>query len=142
VVGRTEARVQRVRAAGCQRCDSLRVHARCPLHDGMAFHIDATTTGTPGELGVLPRGDRDPGLAVELLHLLEYDRARWHVDSECQSLGGEDGLDELAPEKLLHDLFESRKHAGVVSGDTAFQALAPLPESEYIEVLILQGSCS
>ena len=75
----------------------------------MTLDVDAASAGAAGELGVLPRGDRHAGLAVELLELLEHDGARGHVDAEGERLGREHDLHELALEELLDDLLERRQ---------------------------------
>lgn len=54
VVGRTEARVQRIRAAGGERGHGLRVETLGPLDDRVTLDVDAATAGASGELGVLP----------------------------------------------------------------------------------------
>jgi hypothetical protein len=87
-------------------------------------------------LGVLPRGDRHPGFAVELFQLLQNDGSGRHVDTQGERLGGEHGLDQLAPEQFLDDLLERGKHAGVVRRHAALQSIEPLPVTENGEVLV------
>ena len=142
VVGRLEAGVQRVAATRGQRRDRLGVEAVDPLDDGVALDVDATTAGPAGQLRVLPRRDRHPCLAVELLELLEHHRTRRHVDAERERLGREDDLQELQLEELLHDLLEGRQHAGVVRRHPALQALEPLPVAEHREVLVAEHPCA
>ena len=93
----------------------------------------------PGELGVLPRCDGHPRLAVELLELLEHDGAGRHVDAEREGLGGEDDLHQLALEELLDDLLEGRDHAGVVGGDAPFEPFEPRVVPEHAQVLVAQA---
>ena len=102
----------------------------------MPLDVDAAAAGTAGELGVLPRRDRDAGFAVELLELLEHDRARRHVHAERQGLRGEHDLEQLALEEVLDHLLEGGQQAGVVRGDPALEALEPLPVAEDGEVLV------
>ena len=93
VVGRPEARAQRVRARRREARDRRRVETAVPEHDGVTLDVDAAAAGAPGQLGVLGRRDVDVVLAVELHELLEHDGARRHVDAEGQGLRGEDGPD-------------------------------------------------
>src|SRR6218665_3966021 len=65
VVRGPETGVQRVRAARSESGDGLRVQALCPLHDGVAFHVDTPTPRAASELRVLPRRDRHTSFAVE-----------------------------------------------------------------------------
>ena len=136
VVRRAEARVQRIRAAGCQSSDRLRIERLGPLDDGVPLDVDAATPGPSGELGVLPRGDRDTRLAVELLELFEHDGAGGHVDAECERLGREDGLHELAAEQLFDDFFERRQQPRVVRSDAALEVVAPLAEAQHVEIVV------
>ena len=102
----------------------------------MTLDVDPTTTGTPGELRVLTRRDRNPRLAVELLELLEHHGARRHVDTECEGLRGEDDAHKLAAEQLLDGLLERRQHPCVVRRDSPLEAAEPFPVSEHPEVLV------
>ena len=140
VVRRAETRVQRVGAAGCQSRDRLRIERLGPLHDGVAFDVDAAAARAPGELRVLPRRDRDARLAVELLELFEHDRARRHVDAEGEGLRREHDLHELAAEELFDDFFEGREQPRVVRSDAALEVVAPFPVAEHLEVVFVQGA--
>ena len=138
VVRRAEARVERIRAARRERGDRLRVEPLGPLDHRVTLDVDASSAGAAGDLGVLPRGDRDAGFAVELLELLEHDGARGHVDAEGERLGREDDLDELALEEILDDLLEGGKEPGVMRGDAALEVVEPFPVAEHGEVLVEQ----
>ncbi len=138
VVRRPEARVERVRAPRGERRDLLRVDAFGPLDDRVALDVDASAPCPAGELRVLPRRDRHARLAVELLELLEHDRARGHVDAERQRLGREDDLDQLALEEVLDDLLERRQQTGVMRGDAALEVVEPLVVAEHREILVQQ----
>jgi hypothetical protein len=108
----------------------------------VALDVDAAAAGAAGQLRVLARGERHAGLAVELLQLLEHDRARRHVDAEGQRLRGEDGLHQLLLEELLDDLLERRQEARVVGRDAALQALEPLVVAEDGEVGVQEGAAA
>ncbi len=109
-----------------------------PEHHAVALDVDAAASGTPGELGVLPRRDVGVGLAVPLRELLDHHRARGHVDAEGERLGREHDAAQAAHEQLLDALLEGRQHAGVVGGDAAGQAVEELVVAEDAEVLLRQ----
>ncbi len=136
VVGRAEARVERVGSGAREPGDRARVEARLPEHHRVPLDVDAASARAAGELGVLPRGERDVGLAVPLVELLEHDRAGGHVDAEREGLGREDGPDQALGEQLLDDLLEDREHARVVGGDAASQREHPVVVAEDGEVLV------
>ena len=136
VVGRAEARVERVGTGAREPGDRARVEARLPEHHRVPLDVDPPSARAAGELGVLPRGERDVGLAVPLVELLEHDRAGRHVDAEGQRLGGEDGPDQALGEQLLHDLLEDREHARVMGGDAPSQGEDPVVVAEDGEVLV------
>ena len=104
----------------------------------MALDVDAPPPRPAGELGVLPRGQLDVRLAVELHQPFQHDGAGGHVDAQRQGLGREHGPDQPADEQLLDGLLERRQQPGVVRGDPALQRLAPLPEAEHPEVGLRQ----
>ena len=106
-----------------------------PDHHGVPLDVDAPAAGAPGELGVLPRGQVDVRLAVELDQPFQHHAAGRHVDAQRQRLGGEDRLDQAADEQLLDDLLERRQHAGVVGGEAALQPVEPLPVAQHGQVL-------
>ena len=138
VVRRAERGVERVRPRRRETRDLLGVELRLPQHHAVTLDVDAATSRTAGELGVLPRRHVHVRLAVPLGEPLDDDRPGGHVDAERQRLGGEDDLDEAVAEQLLDDLLERGQHAGVVGGDTATQPLAQLVEAEDVQVLVGQ----
>ncbi len=101
----------------------------------MSLDIDPPAAGSPGELGVLPRGDVGAGFAVELAETFQHDRACRHVDPEGEGFGGEHGAYQAADEQVLDDLLEGGQHSGVVRGDPAFQAFQPLPVAEDAQII-------
>ncbi|SIJ32593.1 Uncharacterised protein [Mycobacteroides abscessus subsp. abscessus] len=135
VVGGSERGSERVRPVGGEAGDLADVHRGVPDDDGVADPVDAAAAGAPGQLRVLPRGDRDVGFAVELDELLEHDRAGGHVDAQRQRLRGEDDLDDPGGEELLDELLELRDHARVVGGDAAEEALAERVVAEDPQIL-------
>ena len=70
---------------------------------------------------------------VELSQLVKDDGPRRHIDAECECLCREDYLDEPARKELLNDLFQGRKHAGMVKGYT------PLEEGHKRQSALLRG---
>jgi hypothetical protein len=102
----------------------------------VSLDVDATTTGPPGQLRVLPRRDVDVPLAVPLAQLLEYDGARRHVDAQGKRLGREHDLDQTAREQLLDDLLERGQHARVVGRDATAERLGEVVVPEHAEVLV------
>ena len=142
VVRGPEAGVQRVGAPRGEAGDRGRIRAGLPQDHGVALDVDPAASGAAGELGVLPRGDVDVGLAVELVELLQHDGACRHVDAERQGLGREHGLDQPVDEELLDDFLEGGQHAGVVGGQSAEQPVAPAPEAQDVQVVggdVLRG---
>ena len=109
VVGRFETGIERIGAPGSERRNGLGVEPMLPLDDGVPLDVDPATPRSTGDLGVLPRSDRHPSFAIELLELFEHDRSRRHVDTKCQGLGCEHRLDELLLEEFLDNLFECGK---------------------------------
>jgi hypothetical protein len=107
-----------------------------PLHDGMTFNIDSAPSGSPRELGVLPRCERNTGLAVELFELLENDGTRGHVDAECERFSGEHHFDEFALKEFFDNLFERGQKPGVVGGNTPLESFEPFPVTQDAEVLV------
>ena len=91
--------------------------------------------------GVLPRGDRDARLPVELLHALEHHGARRHVDAQRQRLRGEDDLEQAQPEEFLDDLLEGRQQPRMMRGDATFEVVQPVPVAEHGQILIAQRRC-
>ena len=142
VVGRPEARVERIRASRGERGDRLRVEAARPLDDRVTLRVDAAPACPAGELGVLPRRDGHARLAVELLELLEHDSACGHVDAEGERLRREDHAQQLLLEELFDDLLEGRQKTGMVGGDAALQPVEPLPVAEHREVVVAQRAAA
>ena len=136
VVGRAEGGVQRVGTGARQAGHRARVEARLPQHDRVALDVDAAAARPAGELGVLAGGERDVGLAVPLVELLEHHGPRGHVDAEGEGLGGEHRLDQARGEQLLDDLLEDRQQPGVVGGDAAAQREHPVVVAEDGQVLV------
>ncbi len=141
VVRRGERAAQREGPGGRQARDLSRfagVFTGVPKHHGVAFDVDAAPSGSPGELGVLPRRQRNVLFAVEFHQPFQHHRAGRHVDAERQRFGGEHRLDQPCGEQLLDRVPEHRQHAGVVGGDTAQQPFPPLVVAEHRQVGILQ----
>ena len=136
VVGRAETRTQRIGAGGCQAGKCLGVQSGMPHDDRVPFDVDSPTTGTTGELRVLPWRDIDVILAIPLHETFEDHGARGHVDAQGKRLGGKDHLDQSALKEVLNDLLEQRQEACVVRGDAPSQPLAPGVESQDAKVLM------
>ena len=102
----------------------------------MAFDVDAASSCTASELGVLARGERDMGFAVPLVELFKHDGPGGHVDAERQGFCGEDGLDQSGGEQFLDDFLEGGQHAGVVRGDATLEGQDPVVVPEDREVLV------
>ncbi len=135
IVRRPKRRPERIGTGRRQPGQGHRVETGLPQHDRVPLDVDAAPPGPPGELGVLTGGDVGAGLAVELAQPLQDDRARRHVDAECQGLGGEHGTHEAADEQLLDHFLERGQHPGVVRGDAALKTVQPLPVAEYAQVV-------
>ena len=135
VVGGPEGAAQRVGAGGGQAGELARVGAGLPQHDAVALGVQAASTGTAGELGVLPRRDVRVGLTVPLGELLDHHGARGHVDAQRQGLGGEDDLAQPADVELLHDLLEGRQHPCVVGRDAAREPVEEVVVAQDVQVV-------
>ena len=100
----------------------------------MSLDVDAAPTGSPGELGVLPRGQVRVGLAVPLVQLLDDHGPGRHVDAERERLGREHRADQAGREQLLDHLLEGGQHAGVVRRYAAPEPVQPLTVAEHGQV--------
>ena len=134
VVARLKLRNQRVCAGRGQPGNRMGVQRRCPLHYGVADVVDAAAPRTPGQLRVLARSQIDMGLAIELDHLLQHDRARRHVDAQRKRFGGEDHLDQTAYKELLDDVLKRWQQTCVVGGKATHPSGAQLFEVEHFKV--------
>ena len=141
VVGGGEGAAQRERACRGQPGDLGGVGGAVvgiPQHDRVSLDVDAAAAGPTGQLGVLPRCQRQMLFAVVLHQPLEHDRAGGHVDAQRQRLGGEHRLHQAGGEQLLDRVAERRQHPGVVRGQAAQQAFAPLVEIEHHQVGVVE----
>ena len=141
VVSGGEAAAQRERACRGQPGDLGGVGGAVvgiPQHDRVSLDVDAAAAGPTGQLGVLPRCQRQMLFAVVLHQPLEHDRAGGHVDAQRQRLGGEHRLHQAGGEQFLDRVAERRQHPGVVRGQAAQQAFAPLVEIEHHQVGVVE----
>ena len=136
VVGRAEAGVQRVGTGAGQAGHGGRVDARLPEHYRVPFHVDAAPPRAPGQLGVLPRGERGVRLAVPFVQPLDDDGPRGHVHAEGERLGGEHRPDQPGGEQLLHDLLERGQQPGVVRRDAPAKTGDPVVVAEDAQVFV------
>ncbi|SKU00570.1 Uncharacterised protein [Mycobacteroides abscessus subsp. abscessus] len=134
VVRRRKRTAQRKGTCGRQAGYLGGLNLGCPQHDSVSLDVNSTAARPAGQLGVLPRRQRGVLLTVELDQSLQHDRARRHVDSQSQCLGGEYRLHQPLGEQFLDGVPEHRKHARMVRGNATQQPLAPLPVAEYIEI--------
>ena len=84
----------------------MRVHPVPPDNDRVTFDVDAATTRSTRQLGVLPWGYRDTRFTVVLVHLFQDNTSSGHVDAESERFGCENQFDELTAEQVFDDLFE------------------------------------
>ena len=108
----------------------------------MALNVDATASGPPGELGVLPRTQICMRFAVPLHQSLQHHALGWHVDAQSQSFGCEDHLDQPLLEKVLDDFLKCRKHAGMVGRDAPLKGVCPIDVVECREIVVRDTHCS
>ena len=83
--------------------------------------INATPTGTSGELRVLARSEHLMTGAGVLGQLLDDHGARRHVDAQGQCFGGEHHLHQSLHKTCFHCLFERRHHTCMMGGDAVLQ---------------------
>ena len=134
VVARSKGGAQRVCASRRQARDGSWIHAGLPLHDGVSLDVDAASACSPGELGVLPRGDVHHGLAVVLDQLLQHDGPGGHVDAERQGFCSEDQFAGPAGESLFNDRFEGGQLPSMVGGDTRAESAPKILIPERLQV--------
>ena len=107
----------------------------------MALNVDATASGPPGELGVLPRTQICMRFAVPLDQSLQHHALGWHVDAQSQCFGCEDHLDQPLLEQVLDDFLECREHAGMVGRDSPLKGFCPIDVVESCEIVVRDTHC-
>ncbi len=138
VVGWPKGRGEGERPSHHQRGNLLEGDVGRPEHQGAAVLVDATASGTAGQLGVLTRGEELVAFAGELRQLLDHHASGRHVDAQCQGLGRKDQLDEAGGKAGLHRFLERRDHACVMRADPRLHARHPPGPSEDVEVVVAQ----
>ncbi len=134
VVGRTERRCEYEVLAGGQPGDLFEGHKRRPQHDSLAFGVDPSSTGPPGQLRELCRRERLVVIAGPLRQLVEHNGPGRHVDTEGQRLGREHDLREAPDETGLDRFLHRRDHAGVMRCDAGLETSHEMIELEHLAI--------
>ena len=77
-------------------------------------------------------------LSIELLHRGEDDRLCWHVQSDRESLGRKQNLDQTFLEQNLDDLLEKREKSSVMNTDTTSKEGEDVSDLGKLFVLVIE----